>query len=108
MTIHFANLFSEGTDLSVGFPTWNRRFKCNQFDKYSHENNNIEVRHNVDHNTKCDVFTVQVMVYEDKGCLVGNQINFGKFDTFADAVACAECSEIPDSSISEDKALALR
>jgi hypothetical protein len=48
------------------------------------------------------------MVYEFKGCWVGNQVNFGKFATFADAVACAEYSQLPDGSISETEALALR
>jgi hypothetical protein len=108
MTIHFANLFAENTDLSVGLPNWNRRFKSNTFDAYSQEGNEIEVRHRVDRNTKCDVFSVQVMVYEYKGCLVGNQINFGEFNTFAEAVACAECSQLPEGSISEDSAIALR
>jgi hypothetical protein len=108
MTVHFANLFAQNTDLAVSFPTWNRRFKSNSFDAYSQAGNNIEVRHCVDRDTKCDVFSVQAMVYEFKGCWVGNQVNFGKFDTFADAVACAESSQLPDGSISETEALSLR
>ena len=107
MTVHFANLFAQNIDVSLNFPTWNRRFRSNSFDMYSQEGNNIEIRHSVNRDTKCDEFSVQAMIYEYKGCWVGNQMNFGEFDTFADAVACAECSRLPKDSISQSEAFAL-
>ena len=107
MSVHFANLFSLGTDVSGDFPTWNRRFKSTVFDSYSQEGNHIAIRHRVDRDTKVDVFSVQAMVYEYKGCWHGNQVDFGAFDTFAEAVACAESSQLAEGSISESEAFAL-
>ena len=107
MTAHFANLFAENIDVSVSFPTWNRRFKSNSFDTYSQEGNNIEIRHSVNQQTKGDEFIVQAMIYEYKGCWVGNQVNFGKFNTFADAVFCAETTKLPEGSVSQTEAFSL-
>ncbi len=107
MTTHFATLFSQNTDVSVNFLTWNRRFRSNSFDVYSQEGNNIEIRHSVNRDTKLDEFIVQARIYEYKGCWVGNDIRFGKFDTFADAVACAESTKLPENSISQSEAFAL-
>ena len=106
-TTHFANLFSQNTDVSVDFSTWNRRFQSNSFDVYSQQGNNIEIRHSVNRDTKDDEFIVQAMIYEYKGCWVGNQINFGRFSNFVDAVACAESSKLPEDSISQSEAFAL-
>ena len=108
MTAHFANLFAQNIDASVGFPTWNRRFHSNSFDMYSQEGNTIEIRHSVNHETKGDEFIVQAMVYEYKGCWHGNQIHFGKFNTFADAVFCAETTKLPEGSVSETEVFSLR
>lgn len=107
MSTHFVNLFAQNTDVSVNFPTWNRRFRSSVFDTYSSEGNNIEIRHSVNRDTNVDEFFVQAMVYEYKGCWVGNQVNFGKFDNFADAVECAESSTLPQDSISQSEAFAL-
>ena len=48
------------------------------------------------------------MIYEYKGCWHGNQMNFGKFNTFADAVFCAETTKLPEGSVSETEVFALR
>ena len=105
----FTNLFSQNTDVSVNFLTWNRRFKSNSFDVYSQEGNNIEIQHSakLDCDVWKDVFSVQAMIYEYKGCWVGNQIHFGQFNTFEDAVACAECAQLPEDSITKTEAYAL-
>ena len=98
MTVHFANLFAQNTDVSVSFPTWNRSFKSSWFDMYSEQGNEIRIRHSVNRDTKCDEFIVETVVYENKGCLHGKDVRFGKFDTFADAVVCANCSVVPTPS----------
>jgi hypothetical protein len=92
------SLFSQNIDVSGDFPTWNRRFKSSWFDKYSEQGNKIEIRHDVNRDTKCDEFFVVTTVYQNKGCLHGKDVSFGKFDTFADAVACANCAVIPTES----------
>lgn len=107
MTTIFANLFAQNTDVSGDFPTWNRRFQSNSFDVYSQKGNNIQIRHSVNRDTKVDEFIAEAMIYEYKGCWVGNELRFGKFDTFADAVACAENTTLPEGSVSQSEAFAL-
>jgi len=108
MTIHYANLFAQNVDLTEGFVTdFKRTFRSNTFDKYTQNNGKVYIKHSVDRDTKLDVFTVEAMIYEYRGCWVGNQKTFGKFDTFADAVACARSVELPKGSISEDEAYSL-
>ena len=106
-TTHFANLFSQNTDVSVDFSTWNRRFHSNSFDVYSQQGNNIEIRHSVNRDTKDDEFIVQAMIYEYKGCWVGNQKSFGTFDNFADAIGCARRVQLSEDTLSEDGYIAL-
>ena len=108
MTIHYANLFAQNVDLTEGFVTdFKRTFRSNTFDKYTQNNGKVYIKHGVDRDTKLDVFTVEAMIYEYRGCWVGAQTNFGSFDNFADAVACARSAELPEGSISEDEAYSL-
>lgn len=100
-------LFFQCVDVSVDFPTWNRRFKSNTFDVYSQQGNKIEIRHSLNRDTELDEFIVQAVIYEYKGCWVGHDVRFGKFDTFADAVTCAETTQLPEDSISQTEAFAL-
>jgi hypothetical protein len=108
MTVHFANLFSQNKNLATEFyPTWKRTFNSNSFDKYSQEGNKVYIKHSVDRDTKLDVFFVEAMIYEYKGCWVGNSKQFGKFSTFADAVDCAESVKLPEDSITQDEYISL-
>jgi len=54
-----------------------------------------------------NVFAVEYMIYEYKGCWVGNQKTFATFDNFVDAVSCARNLQLPEDCLSEDDALAL-
>jgi hypothetical protein len=102
------NLFAQNTDLTAEFITdFKRTFKSNSFDKYTRNDGKVYVKHSVDRNTKEDVFTVEAMIYEYKGCWSGTQKTFGQFDVFIDAIACARSVELPEDCISEDSALAL-
>ena len=104
---HFANLFSQNINLATGFVTdFTRTFTSNVFDKYTRKDGKVYIKHSVDRNTKCDVFAVEFMIYEYKGCWVGNQKKVATFDNFTDAVACARNVELPEDCISEDDALA--
>ena len=108
MTVHYANLFAQGTDLTAEFITdFTRTFKSNTFDKYTRNDGKVYIKHGVDRDTKGDVFSVEAMIYEYKGCWCGNQKSFGQFDVFADAIACARNVQLPEGSISQDAALAL-
>ena len=108
MTVHYANLFAQNTDLTAEFVTdFKRTFKSSMFDKYTRNDGKVYIKHGVDRDTKVDVFSVEAMIYEYKGCWVGNQKNFGSFDNFADAIACARNVQLPQDSISQDAALAL-
>lgn len=108
MTVHYANLFAQNTDLTAEFVTdFSRTFKSNTFDKYTRDDGKVYIKHGVDRDTKVDVFSVEAMIYEYKGCWVGNQKNFGSFDNFADAIACARNVQLPDGSISQNEAFAL-
>jgi hypothetical protein len=103
MTAHFANLFAQNTDLTAEFVTdFKRTFRSNTFDKYTRNDGKVYIKHSVDSNTKGDVFSVEAMIYEYKGCWCGNQKNFGSFNNFADAIACARNVQLPEDSISED------
>ena len=108
MTVHYANLFAQNTNLTGDFILdFTRTFTSNTFDKYTRNDGKVYIKHSVDRNTKGDVFSVETMTYEYKGCWVGNQKNFGTFDNFAAAVGCARNVQLPQDSISEDAALAL-
>ena len=108
MTVHYANLFAQNTDLTAEFVTdFSRTFKSNTFDKYTRNDGKVYIKHGVDRDTKVDVFSVEAMIYEYKGCWVGSQKNFGSFDNFADAIACARNVQLPEGSISQNEALAL-
>ena len=105
---HFANLFSQNINLVDGFITdFTRTFRSNVFDKYTRNDGKVYIKHSVDRDTKVDVFAVEYMIYEYKGCWVGNQKTVASFDVFADAIACARNVQLPEDCISEDDALAL-
>jgi len=108
MTIHFANLFAQNTDLTSEFVTdFSRTFKSNTFDKYTRNDGKVYIKHGVNRDTKVDVFSVEAMIYEYKGCWVGNQKNFGSFDNFADAIDCARKVQLPQDSTTQDAALSM-
>jgi hypothetical protein len=108
MTVHYANLFSQNINLTAeSIADFIRTFKSNMFDKYTRYDGKVYIKHSVDSKTKGDVFSVEAMFYEYKGCWCGNQKSFGTFDNFADAVACARNIQLPEDSISENDALAL-
>ena len=107
MTVHYANLFSKSINLTEDFILdFTRTFTSNTFDKYTRNDGKVYIKHGVDRDTKLDVFSVEAMIYEYKGCWVGNQKNFGTFDNFADAISCARNVQLPQDSITEDAALA--
>ncbi len=106
--IHFANLFSQNINLADEFFTdFTRTFRSNVFDKYTRNDGKVYIKHSVDRDTKVDVFAVEYMIYEYKGCWVGNQKTVATFDVFADAIACARNVQLPEDCISEDDALTL-
>jgi hypothetical protein len=107
MTAHYVNLFAKCIDLAADYSDFSLTFKCNSFDKYTRQDGKVYIKHGVDSKTFLDVFTVQAMIYEYKGCWHGNSMNFGSFDNFADAIDCARNAELPEGSISEDAALSL-
>ena len=105
---HYANLFAQSIDLAAEFATdFERTFRSNVFDKYTRPDGKVYIKHSVDRNTKLDVFAVEYMIYEYKGCWVGNQKIFAQFDNFTDAVSCARNLQLPDDCLSENDALAL-
>jgi len=106
--IHFANLFAQNINLADEFFTdFTRTFRSNVFDKYTRNDGKVYIKHSVDRDTKVDVFAVEYMIYEYKGCWVGNQKTVASFDVFADAIACARNVQLPEDCISEDDALTL-
>jgi len=105
---HFANLFAQNINLVDEFFTdFTRTFRSNVFDKYTRNDGKVYIKHSVDRDTKVDVFAVEYMIYEYKGCWVGNQKTVASFDVFADAIACARNVQLPEDCISEDDALTL-
>ena len=105
---HFANLFAQSINLATEFATdFTRTFRSNTFDKYTRNDGKVYIKHSVDRDTKVDVFTVEAMIYEYKGCWVGNSKTFGRFATFMDAISCARLVQLPEDCLSEDEALAL-
>ena len=82
-------------------------FKSSIFDKYTRNDGKVYIKHGVDRNFKNDVFTVEAMIYEYKGCWCANQKSFGTFDNFADAVACARNVQLSEDTLSEDGYLSL-
>lgn len=108
MTAHFVNLFAQDINLTAeSIADFTRTFKSNMFDKYTRNDGKVYIKHSVDSKTKGDVFSVEAMIYEYKGCWCGNQKTFAQFDNFADAVACARNIQLSEGSISEDDALSL-
>ena len=105
---HYANLFAKSIDLAAEYTTdFTRTFRSNTFDKYTRKDGKVYIKHSVDRNTKLDVFSVEMMIYEYKGCWCANQKTFAQFATFMDAVDCARVIELPEDCISEDEAFAL-
>ena len=105
---HYANLFSQNINLASEFVTdFTRTFTSNGFDKYTRNDGKVYIKHSVDRNTYQDVFAVEYMIYEYKGCWVGNQKKVATFDVFADAIACARNVQLPKDCLSEDGALTL-
>ena len=105
---HFANLFSQSINLTDEFSTdFTRTFTSNVFDKYTRKDGKVYIKHSVDRNTYQDVFAVEYMIYEYKGCWVGNQKKVATFNNFADAIACARNVQLPKDCLSEDDALTL-
>ena len=105
---HFVNLFSQNINLTTEFVTdFTRTFRSNVFDKYTRNDGKVYIKHSVDRNTYGDVFSVEFMIYEYKGCWVGNQKTVASFNNFADAIACARNLQLPEDCISEDEALAV-
>ena len=101
-------LFQKNINLTGDFITdFKRTFKSNTFDKYTRNDGKVYIKHSVDTNTKGDVFSVEAMIYEYKGCWVGNQKNFGSFNNFADAIACARNVQLSEDTLSEDGYLSL-
>jgi hypothetical protein len=101
-------LFHKSINLAAEFVTdFSRTFKSNTFDKYTRNDGKVYIKHSVDCDTKGDVFSVEAMIYEYKGCWSGSQKSFGSFNNFADAISCARNVQLPEDSISEDSALAL-
>lgn len=101
-------LFHKSINLTGDFVTdFKRTFTSSVFDKYTRNDGKVYIKHSVDRNFKNDVFTVEAMIYEYKGCWVGNQKNFGSFDNFADAVSCARNVQMSEDTLSEDGYLAL-
>ena len=108
MTVHYANLFAQNTDLTAEFVTdFSRTFKSSTFDTYTRNDGKVYIKHGLDRNYKNDVFSVEAMTYEYKGCWVGNQKTFGTFDNFIDAVSCARNVKLSDGVITEDEALVM-
>ena len=105
---HFANLFAQNINLVDEFFTdFTRTFTSNVFDKDTRNDGKVYIKRSVDRDTKVDVFAVEYMIYEYKGCWVGNQKTVASFDVFADAIACARNVQLPEDCISEDDALTL-
>ena len=105
---HFANLFSQSINLTDEFVTdFTRTFTSNVFDKYTRKDGKVYIKHSVDRNTYGDVFAVEFMIYEYKGCWVGNQKTVATFNNFDDAIACARNVQLPEDCLSEDDALTL-
>jgi hypothetical protein len=80
-------LFYKNTDLSADYAEVTKGFTSNSFDFYDVKNSNVRIKHQPVNDVDC--FYVEEMQYEYKGCYVGTQVNYGKFDNFDDAVTCA-------------------
>jgi hypothetical protein len=101
-------LFQKSINLTGDFITdFTRTFKSSIFDKYTRNDGKVYIKHSVDRNFKNDVFTVEAMIYEYKGCWCGNQKSFGTFDNFADAISCARNVNLSEDTLSEDGYLSL-
>ena len=84
------SLFSQSIDLTDDYLTLDyvKRHSNNMFDVYERQNEldpNLAIYH-----YGGDRFEVRTMVYTDKGCIVGDQIDLGSFDNIDDAQDCAE------------------
>ena len=84
------SLFSQSIDLTDDYLTLDyvKRHSNNMFDVYERQNEldpNLAIYH-----YGGDRFEVRTMVYTDKGCIVGDQIDLGSFDNIFDAQDCAE------------------
>jgi hypothetical protein len=79
--------FFKNTDLSTEYAEIIKGFTSNTFDCYDVITNGVRIKHQL--NNGIDCFYVQTMKYEYKGCYVGTQVNYGKYDKFEDAASCA-------------------
>ena len=84
------SLFSQSIDLTDDYLTLDyvKRHSNTMFDVYERQNEldpNLAIYH-----YGGDRFEVRTMVYTDKGCIVGDQIDLGSFDNIDDAQDCAE------------------
>jgi hypothetical protein len=80
-------LFYKNADLSSDYAEITRRFTSNTFDYYDIMNSSVRIKHQPSDGIDC--FYVEAMQYEYKGCYVGTQVNYGKYDNFEDAATCA-------------------
>ena len=90
MSNSIKSLFSQSINLCddyLGFE-WSQGVRTSMFDVYRRENDldpNLAIYHYGN-----DRFEVRTMVYTDNGCIVGDQIDLGRFDNISDAEDCAE------------------
>ena len=84
------SLFSQTLNLCddfLGFE-WHQAHSNNMFDVYRRSNDldpNLAIYHYGN-----DRFEVRTMIYTEVGCIVGDQIDLGRFDNIQDAEDCAE------------------
>ena len=89
-SIKTKSLFSQSIDLTDDYLglEWSLGVRTSMFDSYRRSNDldpNLAIYHYGN-----DRFEVRTMVYTDKGCTVGDQIDLGRFDNIFDAQDCAE------------------
>ena len=80
-------LFYKNTDLSADYAEITKGFTSNSFDCYDIMNSSVRIKHQLSNEVDC--FYVEAMKYVYKGCYVGTQVNYGKYDNFEDAASCA-------------------
>ena len=89
-SIKTKSLFSQSIDLTDDYLSFEyvKSFSSNMFDKYTRDNNldpHLAIYHYGN-----DRFEVRTMIYTEVGCIVGDQIDLGRFDNIQDAEDCAE------------------
>ena len=84
------SLFSQNLNLCddfLGFE-WHQSHSNNMFDVYRRAND-LDPELAIYHYGN-DRFEVRTMIYTEVGCIVGDQIDLGRFDNIQDAEDCAE------------------